>query len=132
MELFVVFQHLHKLLNAAFARLDLLGSLNPEEDGISIRAVQRREEGLGFCVAIQRGLEVGRYFGCFGRVIRGIPAPITFGTFNFLEPCIWPLAISFVALSRLILDQMLFADLGVKRCNQKCSLSACFWPSIHP
>jgi hypothetical protein len=37
-----------------------------------------------------------------------------------------------MAWSRLIFDQLLRVDLGVKRCSQKRSSSPFFWPSIQP
>src|SRR5262245_35170033 len=45
---------------------------------------------------------------------------------------ICPSSMSRIAFSRLIFDQMLFSDLGVKRCSQYLSSSPFFWPSIHP
>jgi hypothetical protein len=43
-----------------------------------------------------------------------------------------PACSSFSARSRLIRDQRLRGRRGVKRCSQRCSSRAAFWPSIQP
>ena len=85
MHLLVPFQHLHKLSNLFRACLGFLGGLNSEQNGVAISTIKRSKEILGSRTAIQCGLEV-TWHSCFaGRVIRGLPASVTFGALNFLK-----------------------------------------------
>lgn len=85
MHLLVPLQHLHELGNLLRACFGLLDGLNPEQDGVSISAIKRFEELPGARIAVKRGLEVAWHRGLAGRVIRGFPAPVTFGALDFLE-----------------------------------------------
>jgi len=114
-DLFILFQHFNELIDAFRARRWFLGSMNSEQDRISIHAVERPKEGLCLFIFIQLCLKIfGNGRGLL-RIIRRVPAAVLFAASMALSPAgfiFLPLK-SFSAFSTLIFDQMLFDPRGV-------------------
>src|SRR5215468_9718671 len=65
-----------ELLDATRAGLGLLGVLHPPEDRVTIRAVERVEEGARSWVACERSGQVRRYLGGAGAIVCARPAAV--------------------------------------------------------
>src|ERR1700723_3185462 len=86
MPLLVPVQDLHELDNFLRSCFGFLGSLNPEQNGVSIATIKSSKKLLGSRIAIECKLKV-TWYSCFvGRVICGVPAPVAFRSLHFLEP----------------------------------------------
>src|ERR1700730_18210123 len=75
-------QHTDKLLDSPSAGLGFLGGVNPKQNRVAILAVQAREEGFGFGVLVERGLQIVRYRGYFLAFVRSGPTPVSFCSFH--------------------------------------------------
>src|SRR5947208_3260742 len=86
MHFLVSFEHLYKLGNLLRSCFSLLGSLNPEQNGVSIPTIESSEEFLGPRITVQCGLEVTWHCCLTGRIICCVPAAVIFGALNFSKP----------------------------------------------
>ena len=84
-EYFVPLQHVDELLDLLRARLGSFRRLDPEQDGVSVRAVQRREKCLRFRVRVECPLKIVRHAGGSVRVVRGVPLTIRLRAVDRLE-----------------------------------------------
>src|SRR5256885_14326493 len=86
MDLLLLLQHLHELLDLSRAGLCLLDRLDAEQDGVAVDAVERGEESLGAGVLVQCGLEIAGYRGGALAVVGRLPASVLPGLLHRREP----------------------------------------------
>jgi hypothetical protein len=85
MDHLVPLQHADEMLDFLRARLGSFHRLDPEQDGVSVRAVQGREKRLGFRACVERTLKVVRHAGGSMRVVRGVPLTVRLRAVHSLE-----------------------------------------------
>src|SRR5665213_953700 len=86
MQRFPARAQLHELSDARATCLWLLGGLDPIEDGVAIRTVERLEERAGLGIAGQRGRQIGRHRRDPRALVGARPTAVSLGALDLGQP----------------------------------------------